>query len=264
MNRVFLFTIIIILTIACKNTKQARTALFKDAIPVNGNDLQIIGVTPLYDKDKINKKYTFHISDSEGLTYFRDSILSGAENFSMTPDDYSLLIYIINGKEAENPITVNPQNKNIIYNHKYYDFDPSQLEALGKKYPIDYRIENIVFESEEKYFNFILNHKTDTALLFYENITSEFPGQATIFIKKDSEVNSWEKGMGILKSEIKKITNNESEYLLIYTPQENETDKYQFGISSNESLYNKLQNPGFEKTSWIKKTSREIIAYWKK
>lgn len=252
------------MTVACKNTKQSQTALFKDVIQTTGNDIQIIGVTPLYDKDKINKKYTFYINDSEGLKYFKDSIFSGSENFSMTPDDYSLDIYTINGKEAKNPtITVNPQNENIIYNRRYYDFDPKQLEKLAKKYPIDYRIENVVFESEEKYLDFILNHKTDTALLFYENITSEFPGQATIFIKKSSEVNSWEKGMGILESEIKKLTNSENEYLLMYTPQEDETDMYQFGVSSSESLYSKLQNSNFEKTNWTK-TSREILVYWNK
>jgi len=161
--------------------RPSKNVLFSDFPEGASKEYSVIGVSAFYDKEMINKNYTFYINDDIGLKSLKDSLIAGSEAYTMSPDDKMFHVFLVKGKEMLNPsIHINPNNENIIFNGRYFDFDPGQLLRLNKKYPVNYSLESIEFSTQTECEHFLSEHQNDDRLLCYKNITSVYNGEATV------------------------------------------------------------------------------------
>ncbi|MCB0401359.1 MAG: hypothetical protein KDD41_04700 [Flavobacteriales bacterium] len=260
----FLLLLSIFITLACGSDQTTKTTLFGEFQPGASKEYSIIGVTPFYDKEMINLKYSFYINDDTGLNLLKDSLTAGPERYSISLDDKMFSVYLVKGKEMLHPsININPINRNVIFNRHYFDFDPSQLTRLREKYPIEYTIDWLEFSTENEYFAFLSDHKNDDKLLCYQDNSSEYDGEGVIFIKKTDKITTWREGMDLLISITTKISNDDRECTVSYNPSEDESVKFKYVVYSNKQIYDKVNHNQFDKQDWVK-SAKGIIVYWKK
>ena len=209
----------------------SRNDLFSEFPEGTSKEYSVIGVSAFYDKD------------------------------IMSPDDKMFHVYLIKGKEMLSPsININPINENIIFNGRYFDFDPNQLRRLNKKYPIDYSVELMEFSTQTECDHFLLEHQNDTSLLCFKNLTSGYNGEATVYISSE-DVMIWRKGIDLIKSITDSITVDDRECSISYLPTDNEGERYQYTIHSSKLIYNRIKHNKIDKQEWLQ-NKKKLLVYW--
>ncbi|XVJ67603.1 MAG: hypothetical protein HEQ40_16045 [Lacibacter sp.] len=243
---------IVLVAILFLNTALGQTKKYFDNFELDST-CTVIGMGP-YLMQNVDKYERFEF------------IISGRKNLDALKSDWTIgnkvspiiqrnlfSIYVIKDKRVINAGVVNPESSNLKWGDGWYSFDTNYLAVLGKKYHLNYFIEEKSVPNITEYEKLYNSLRENPSLLYIIKPSFGFEGKFTITIKYSKELNSPSAAINYLKTKFKSIQTSVEPglvYILDDFNMQNNTSLMRITISSGYELYQKLDKKSYVISNW--------------
>ena len=212
------------------------------------------------------QELTFIIKDIKKLTLAKKTIFHGDRPGEPIYGEDGLNIHLIKDKRVIQTYEVSPKYGHVSYHptdstHGIFKFDVFQLQQLADMNPIKYHIKNYSFKSKKEFNVFLLRNKYSRDFLGYNDISEGLAGRFSVVIAKGDRAKSIQEASALVKTELKRITPNKSDYICGYDLTNSSTSTFFFSINSSKDIYNNFKLAGYQKSKWTENLI-EISTFW--
>jgi hypothetical protein len=216
-----------------------------------GVNTKLIGRYPQYDKSKTYRALNFMIEDSTTIKEVITTLTLGEERENMI-EDPDFRISIVQDFDEKKSWTINPGLKSAMYSGHTYAFDIRKIQSLAKRYPFDYKFDNIAFKSKEDYYHYLATQKENKSFLFDYAPQFKYEGSFDVQFPRTKKFSSPKVISEYLTPLIEKIV-SKYDYRVTYELNEkNLKDQSQFSmtITGSKKLYDSLVLENLKKEDW--------------
>lgn len=228
---------------------------------------QIIGLCPYTDDSRQYKSLTFIIKDTIQLNKVRSQITFGQTIAKPETEENSLEMYVVKDKKIIEAYSISPQYDNIYFYLNdstpiIAEFKLQELLKFANYKNLNYSVKSLKFRSKSEFENFIKINNQNKKFLCYQDNTEENEGKFYVTIHKN-DIKSVDSAWNLIKSELKRVTTSDKEFLISYKPNLANLSILTFGINTSKKVYDKFNLTNYPKEKWVTNPI-EILAYWTK